>query len=1115
MPSIETESNQEGMQAAPRTMNAQQRRAAMHEGGPLIILAGPGTGKTFVMAQRVAQLINERGASPESVLAVTFSLKAREELGERIGLYCSKGDAVRTQTFNGLGHEILTTYADRLGLPPTLIMIDGAQHRRLLRELIVKHRLFASSRAAGMDALLSTLLGAGGAFEGIANRGASAAELRAVSEAWRSSAAAASKGATTEQERDAALADAGAAARFADEVALFELSSRERWQRGWMTYSDQLTLPLELLRTDSEVRARLRTDIRHIIVDEFQDCNRAQLELLKQLAGPNDPDLCIVGDDDQAIYGFRGSDERIFTRFAAEWPKHTVVELTENYRSDVSIITVSNAIIAGAAPGTRFRPDKQIVPRSDAGAGEVRLVTLQHDFEDAQAIAAMILADRAEAERAGSPRRWSNYAVLAKSHSDLQRIGEALRIESVPYELRKGPAFDDDPGVLDVLAWIEWLVNPAAAWAVRRLLMRPPVGLSADQSLELEDQYVNARKHADDGLPGAKNPGHFGDFLRTKISTLPGIAMLLERADDLRNAAAALRADEAVQRIIDTTDPVHAELLPGPARARRVTAIITLLSLAREKQGRLQPPGDLAAFWRHFCELRACDELKSLPMLGDDSSQEVETVGSGSEGRVQLLTAHASKGLEFGTVFVTRVHPSHGFGKYNERDGWQTPNGLRDSLDTADARTATLAEERRLFYVSCTRAKERLVLLSKLNKGPSKTQGISFYDELFRTPRTPPLPFVSATLQATFTRAAAVGVKVGPESTSPAVPLDEVRAAFDRARRRARLEAAMALESIETESVNADALNASAKRLAAVAAQLAAIAQVERTGTAPAWLLERDAELPALAAALAKGQDRAKRSAAALLLAPMSPPLELSVSGIERFEDCPRCFALASQLKLVEQEHRFTTLGTVVHAVLERFYTRWRLADAEGTPTPGLDDLLNVGRSVFSESVTESGLTREDLDQMLNQLERTFTMLHSAHDHVVELERKIRLPFPHAGHTHWFTCKLDRVDQLPDGRMRIIDYKSGKPTKALRSPGKNDLQLSIYALALRHANDDPSLGGVAEYWLTQIGERGVLDFADMDQDKVRARITAAIDAMIAGEFPRGKDCRGPCAMLDD
>ncbi len=1085
-------------------LNDAQCAAVVHDGAPLIVLAGPGTGKTGVISRRVAHTVGERGADPESVVALTFTNKAAQEMRDRLAglLGRSASERLGVYTFHSFGQRLLRRFADIAGLPPEPTLVDSAQQRRLLRSIIREHGLYPEARASGID---SAVAHASSMIEALRNHAigpeTGVARAQRVLESDQD-----------DEARALAQRFMGAARAY----GLFEEACR---QRGWMSFSDMVLAPIRLLRESEMVRDICRGEFRHIVVDEFQDVNRAQIELLRGLAPPEGrTDLCVVGDDDQAIYAFRGADEQAFAHFREIWTDAETIALTESYRSQRAIIDASQATIARCAE--RFEPDKAIERAASlsgeaplAGAG-VEVVRVEDDGQHGEIVAAMILADMAS--RPGA--RLSDYAVIARTHTDADRVRRALELEGVPTRSARPPSASEDAGVQDVLAWGETLCNPEASWAARRVLMRPPLSFEASDVNTWERGYRAQASRAEAGDPGVASPGAYVPWVVERFGGDEALGERLTRLGawhtELSTVAATARADEALTRIVQLTGAAHADLLDGRERARRIEAIISMIRFARGRVPRLDQPADLRAFLSYYEDLDERDRGFASP----DPSAALEPEGadelSGGEA-VSVLTAHASKGLEFDTVFLPRVTPSHGYPKTSGGDDEAPPEGvLAEGEDRPEADRRS-DEERRVFYVASTRAQRRLVLLAKLPRSRSKSTHYTL--ELLEDGLAS-----DTTAGEVLERAAEQGVSAGGDAIDREVAAYSARLArgdvFARARRDARLEAAAALHSVDSAGADQDEVNHASDRMAGAAQRLSIIASVERDGRAPGWV--DDPGLARFAEELGKraGSGTPDDAGGDARFAPLPAPLRLSYSHVKEYAQCPRCFYLRRVLRLGDPPGGAMIVGQVVHKALERFIRARAEAENEGRAGPGDERLQELGReSFFAMLPRGADADAAQLDQVLALLETAAGMLGEAGVQYLEPERMVLFPYERAGVEHVFEAKIDRIDQLGDGGqtvLRIVDYKTGHPSKTLLEPKRSDLQLAIYAMALRHEYGPEALA-TGEYWLLRTGQRGRLDLSTIDEKKIRTQIDRAIDGMLAGDWPRA--CRpgeGVCSLLD-
>ena len=1135
-------------------LNVDQASAVTHDAGPLAVLAGPGTGKTRVITHRVAYMVLERRIEPERIVAVTYTVKAAAELRGRLTdlIGAAAAERVNAHTFHGLGFGLVRRYADMLGLPSLVMaddgarrvrgnLIDSAQQRRLLRAILREHReagpggpatrrLFDWCAPDGEDAVIERLkqyfafFGDHALFPPEVQDFADRAEKLLTAGRSMRDESLDDVAVAADRNRLAMLRDAGTTYR------LFREACRAR---GLLSYADLILLPISLLRESSRAASIIRDEWRHFVVDEFQDVNAAMIEFLRLLAPPaSSPDLCVVGDDDQAIYQFRGADERAFHHFSMTWPGSTRIDLSETYRSDGRIISVANSIMSRAE--ARFAPEKIIRPPKAAAAlsrkpddPAVEVIHLGDDNDDAAVIASMI-----KSARANDPAKtWKNFAVVVRLNGHGSIMQSTLTMEGIPSLVRTPPDAMQDEGVKDVLAWSQVLADPDAVMSAFRVMIRPPLNVPLEDAADLREQYGAARSRFKHGA--APDPDSFVAWLGRHEKVPDGAARFLELHRELSAVASHQSASRAIAAILGRVDPAHAETLAPDDRARRVKSLITLLRFATEREDRLDAPGDLPAFLAYMSDLDSDEKFGSL-----DAEDSIDRRDEGDEevaDAVHIITAHSSKGLEFDTVFVPRISPSRGYPQVRVHDdGVEFPPGLIDDPASVDERSRMLAEERRVFYVACTRAKSRLVLLAKKNKSKSKSMHLleelvsdaSLSDALHQRHGSdclgPPAPGTAGATAEQAADAARLDSQV--DASAPAGP-ESARASLLRgARREARelIEGAMVSAGARDD---ADTARAAALAAAEGAARLSIIAHLERHGAAPKWAVDLGPQAAVFArnldATLARGSDAAA-AARASRLPGIRPPLKLSFSAIETYLRCPRCFYVRQVLQLSSPPDPKQAVGTIAHQALEKFFSEHRRADAGERPPPTLDDLVSFAREAFFECALP-GRTLEQslLDQVVAQLKLVHERLFTPDAHVLELERTLEFPFgavpPNPPHT--ITARLDRVDQiaLEDGSVgfAIIDYKTGKPSKAKLSPSGDDLQLGAYALALAHDQGIPpeELRGRAEYWLLATGERGAIAFEKLKLEKVRSKIQEAINGILAGNFSRGDNCRGDCNVL--
>jgi len=604
------------------TLNPPQREAVTTTEGPLLVLAGAGSGKTRVIAHRVAYLLMQ-GAEPARILAVTFTNKAAREMRERVvALSGSPGADVHVSTFHSFGLWLLQQEHKVAGLPKRFAICDAGDQvalvKRCMREVKVDDRSFDPRR------VLFQISGAKNALK-----------KRIVPRA-------------AGQGDDYDLVAAEVYPRY--QTAL-------RAQR-MVDFDDLIALPVELLKKDAALREKYQERFGWILVDEYQDTNVCQLELLKQLGGER-RNVCAVGDDDQAIYGWRGAEVKNILRFDRHFSGTREVRLEQNYRSTGHILACANAVIAKNAA----RKAKRLW--TGAGAGDrVRVVALAGEEEEARFVAEEIARQR------GEGRPWSHFAVLYRLNAQSRPVEEALREAGIPHEVHGGPAFFDRSEVKDLLAWLKLCATQDDEVSLARVVNVPPRGIG-DTSME--------RLHA---FAGEAKIGLFEAMRRSpEAQALPKGAAermvaftgLVERYRDRFGRGDLAAAARELVAELDLFSHARASVQSPEAGTRKVEAIEGILRSLDGYVTRSARPS--LATWLHRLAL-------------DSREEEDPADGEG----VTLMTLHAAKGLEFPVVFLVGC----------EEDLLPCAGIQGDARD--------LDEERRLAYVGITRARELLYM---------------------------------------------------------------------------------------------------------------------------------------------------------------------------------------------------------------------------------------------------------------------------------------------------------------------------------------------------------------------------------------------------------------------
>ena len=610
-------------------LNDPQRHAATTIEGPLLILAGAGTGKTRVITVRIAYMLAQK-IDPNSILAVTFTNKAANEMRERLAGMVDPDVAkkVTMSTFHALCVRILRTDIEKLGYKKNFTIYDEGDQNGLIKKIITKTAAIGEKLEPNVAKSLIS---------------------KAKNNGWNAP-----------QDEKTLLG------------SVFARYQVELKQLNAVDFDDLLLLTVKLLAEHPEVRERWRRRFRYIMVDEFQDTNRLQLEMVSYLAKGDDgavPNVAVVGDDDQSIYGWRGAEVSNILEFEQHFPNPTVVKLEQNYRSTNTILNTANALIKN---NPRRRP-KQLW--SGKGDGEkIRLVQAPDDRQEAEFIANEIARRKVE-----EVLEFDHFAILFRMNAQSRLLEEALRERQIPYKIVGGKSFFDRREVKDVLAYAACILNADDDVSLLRIINTPPRGISAttvERALELS--------------------------IRHQCSLFKGLQL-----PELRKTVAP-RAANAIAEFVAKLD--HWETKVNEPLVDQVALFRSIIDesgyyedlrrsckTADEALKRESGVRDVIEGFERFCEhssegLRGYLDAMALRQEKEDDDKDKEQ-GTG----VMLITLHASKGLEFPHCYLV---------------------GLEEGILPHDRSKVegTLDEERRLLYVGITRAQKTLTMTYCFNR---------------------------------------------------------------------------------------------------------------------------------------------------------------------------------------------------------------------------------------------------------------------------------------------------------------------------------------------------------------------------------------------------------------
>ncbi|HWF65112.1 MAG TPA: UvrD-helicase domain-containing protein, partial [Rhizomicrobium sp.] len=595
-------------------LNKEQREAVEAVDGPVLVLAGAGTGKTRVLTTRLAHILATRRAWPGQILAVTFTNKAAREMKERIGALI--GGVVEGMqwlgTFHSIGAKMLRRHAELAGLKSNFTILDTDDQLRLIKQLI--------------DA------------EGIDEKRWPARTLASMIDDWKN------RGLRPD---DLSSSD-GQAFAFGKGKTLYKQYQERLRALNAADFGDLLLEPLNILRTNPDILADYRDRFRYILVDEYQDTNVVQYLWLKLLATSHG-NVCVVGDDDQSIYAWRGAEVENILRFERDFPGAKVIRLERNYRSTSVILGAASGLIAA----NKSRLGKTLWTEGDQG----ELIKVQGVW-DAEEEARNVAAEAEDLHRQGA--RFGDMAILVRASFQMREFEDRFITLGLPYRVIGGPRFYERAEIRDAMAYLRLIAQGDDDLAFERIVNKPKRGIG-DASVASLHAFARARQ-----IPLLAASREIADTDELPPKAKKALAELAANFARWSETAKVLPHTELAEMVLDESG--YTDMLKADKSA--------------EAPGRLD---NLKEF------VRSMEAYESLAAFLEHVSLVMELAQDESGDRINLMTLHAAKGLEFDTVFLP---------------GWE--EGLFPSQRTMDENgLAGLEEERRLAYVGLTRAKKR------------------------------------------------------------------------------------------------------------------------------------------------------------------------------------------------------------------------------------------------------------------------------------------------------------------------------------------------------------------------------------------------------------------------
>ena len=608
-------------------LNPQQYAAVHHTEGPLLVLAGAGSGKTQVITSRIVHLLKSKRIPPEEILAVTFTNKAAKEMQERVTAAAGKASqGMVISTFHSLAVRILRRDIRRLGYKPNFSIYTESDQsgvlRQAMRDLQLDPKQFNPDSIRWRISLAKNRLIGPDVYPKDSN-----------------------------DPLDSATA------------AVYPRYQRLLKAFNAIDFDDIIMLAVQLLETLTEVRDYWQHRFRYLMVDEYQDTNACQYRLIALLAELHG-NLCVVGDDDQSIYGWRGAEIQNILSFEQQRQSCLVVKLEQNYRSTGTILAAANAVIRN----NRTRSDKALWTASDAGETIGQIVAEDEESE------ARLVVEQLQLAQYQQRRLWRDFAILYRSNTQSRTFEEALRLEGIPYILVGGQKFFERKEVRDTLAYLAVLANPQDEASLVRIINFPRRGIGDTTMLRLNQWSMEHNTSLFNALARVAEIEGIAEGARKTVSAF--YSMLQQELADLRPSRLAAQAKALFKRI-GINDELYRTLGDHNQARKRIENIEQLINA-------------LAAFEERYPKAGLTDFLERIALTEDSRREAGED--NQPQDAVTLMSLHASKGLEFPHVYLVGME-----------------EGLLPHHRSADE-DPEVAEERRLCYVGITRARERLTI---------------------------------------------------------------------------------------------------------------------------------------------------------------------------------------------------------------------------------------------------------------------------------------------------------------------------------------------------------------------------------------------------------------------
>lgn len=1006
--------------------NPAQREAIEYSEGPLLIVAGAGTGKTECITQKIMHLVNNEALQPSEILGLTFSEKAAEEMLNRVRENFKNISDFQISTFHSFCAQLLRDYALEIGIDPNFKIIDEYEKIALMLKQFddygIKHFEVGNNTLSLVKALAKVI---------------SRAQDEYVSVETYYDYVAKKEKELSKKLNKFDEVSYKELARQKEVARVYRLYQEEKLKNGRLDFGDLIVYSLKLLEENPYILAKCQERYKYILVDEFQDTNYAQTVLINLLA-KKPKNICVVGDDDQSIYRFRGAYLTNIKDFKENYPEAKIVIMEQNYRSTKNILDAENKVIKNNCPN---REDKELYTENPKGA-KIKVLRAESPELEADEVVRIIKQKVLEEKR-----KYSDFAILLRSvASHAQPFINALKRSGMPYEVFGERSFFQRDEIKDIIAYLKVIDHPIEnVVSLMRLLT-----CNANKVNEIElakiTQYADKNK-----LSAIEVMDRIYSLdLDLSLTTKSILYTFIANIKKLINLKHTSKLSELVYFVIYSNRYLNRFLLDGNiASMQKIANLNQLYDLSYEFEKRNEN-----ATLHEFL-----DYIDLAEKIGMDEAR-IEDGGN----TVKVITVHRAKGKEYPVVFVSNLVQGR-FPSKNRKDLIELPDELcKGEIPNSDLH---LEDERRLMYVAMTRAKEELFLT------------------LFKKP------------------------SVKAKASKPSVFLEELEYKDNPIVELKDIESKVPLESSIFEKLHTmykkkvvDLLSKDAHHLE-IFKYITLLEKIK--GYEKGVLMTGESIKKSIDDSWSEIDDNTLEEQTLQCIKTNTIPKEketismplppyVSYSQINTYLNCPRQYKFKYVFKIPTPAKSYFSFGKVIHETLKKFHKKFK-----DTSIASKEDILNL----YKESWNSEGY--ENQTQELEHYQYGEKMLinyleiekEENNSNIKELEKKFYVKVDDLV-IHGY---IDRIDELPEGGLEIIDYKTSRSPKS-ENALKKDLQLPIYAIATQQIyNKYPEKLSI--YWLRH-GKKTSISFNEDELEAVKQNIKKIVDDIKTGKFEPNK-----------